>query len=199
MPWVAECLKPNGEPMASTHWPTCKLVGITDFHCWQLVRFHFEHRGIAARIGADHFRGQFPAVAQTYGNRIHTFDHMGVGHNKAIRRDDKTGTDGVLRLGLEILGKLLEETLEVFVQRAVFRNSGQFRRLRAGFGFGAFDIDADHRRAVLFHQPGEIGKFVGLGDGSAAEQNQHDQSEQGFQDAGVAHIAFTSIGKAAIG
>ena len=85
MPAVTEFSKPNGEPIATTHWPAFSF-GIAELHHRQVLAFDLEHRDVGPRIGADHLGGEFTAIGQPHEDFVRVGDHVGVGEDVAVRR-----------------------------------------------------------------------------------------------------------------
>ncbi len=147
--------RPNGEPMAAT--PHLEARGVADFHDRQVLRLDFQHRDVGAPIQADHLGVELALVGEFDDDVGGVGSHVGVGENDAVGADDETGTLAALHR-LFPLPLRRSEAAEELEHRVVFRDTWE-RRLNAGRSF-VRHADVDHRRPVLFDDPGEIGELL---------------------------------------
>ena len=57
------------------------------------------HRHVGQRVGADHLGGELTPVEQPDGDLLGAFDHVVVGEDVAVGRDDEAGAAAPLDLG----------------------------------------------------------------------------------------------------
>ena len=61
-PAVTVFSRPNGEPIASTHSPTFRLLRVADRDHRQVLGVDLQHRDVGLRVGAQHLGAVFAAV-----------------------------------------------------------------------------------------------------------------------------------------
>ena len=65
MPLVTVASRPNGEPIATTPWPTCEARGVPDGGRREVVdALGLDHRGVGERVGAEDLGGGVRAVVE---------------------------------------------------------------------------------------------------------------------------------------
>ncbi len=144
----AERLADRGHPFADL-----ELVGIADRHLGQSRGLDLEQGDVGALVGADDLGLEFALVGQLHRDFAGIVDDVGVGQHVAVGGQDEARAG---RLLLEVArtrlaARDLPEAAKEFVERVVLGNVGHrlaARRLR--------DVDADHRRALLLVELGEV-------------------------------------------
>ena len=143
------------------------------------VGLDLDQGNVGARVGADQRRRIFVAVLHRDGDVLGVLDHVVVGHDEAVRRDEEARALRQSRRRLLLLLRhAFAELLEEVVERVVLGQIGHARDLVVLGDLGvALDVDADHRganpgdevgegqrRAPLGHVDGRLGGS-GLGGG----------------------------------
>ncbi len=120
-------LEPNGEPMAITHSPTRSLEMSPTFTAGRPVASILTTRDVGALVGADQLGLELALVGQGHQHLGGILDHVRIGHDVAVGRQDETRAHaaraffflGLLRAGwgegpgASVPGKRLsEEALE---------------------------------------------------------------------------------------
>ena len=140
------------------------LVG--ELHIRELLRsLDLEQSHVGTRIGADQRCGKFVAVLERHRDVFGVLNHMVVGDEVAVRRNEETRPlrhrrmrmrRVPLAVGLtlaEPLLELLEEIIEGAVLRQVWQ-PGNLQVVLSDLGV-ALNADADDRRGHLLHYVGE--------------------------------------------
>ena len=147
-----------------------------------------DQRHIGARVGADELGRIFVAAFERHRDVLGVLDHVVVGHDQAVRRDEEARP---LRQARGRLGRGLRhafaELLEEVVERVVLRKVGHARNLHVVVGDldVALDVDAHHgrahlgdkvgeaqRRAAIRRFDGRLGSGLGGGKGHAIAERQ---------------------------
>ena len=155
MPAVTVFSKPNGEPIASTHWPGLMRDGSPSFTVGRLVALIL--------ITATSVRSSAPitlawnsrrSVSRTVTSSAFA-DHVGVGEDVAVGADDEARARAAHRRLIRVrrlLGRGDAEAAEEVVERIVGRQALRDRRgLRL-----LHHLDVDDRRAVALDQRREV-------------------------------------------
>src|SRR3954471_8799157 len=96
--------------------------GVTKRNAGQVSCIHFDDRQVGEWIAADELRGQNPAITHGHADIHCSVDHMLIGHDVTIRRDDHTASQTMLDSGLllrhlelmtELASKGTEELLHI--------------------------------------------------------------------------------------
>jgi hypothetical protein len=120
-------------------------------------------------------------IVQADNDLVGILDHVVVGHDVAVFRDNGTGTQrfGITHIRLDTVATtVFEEVLEQFSKRAVFREIRnletlwQLRRARLHLLRGT---DIDNRRRRFLYQLGKTGQLPCLCVVGHRQQRQHDQ------------------------
>ena len=77
-----------------------QFVGIAYRYCGEIITFYFNQGKVRTRVGTDDPSFQFAVVIQLYGNLIGAFNHVIVGHDITVFRNNHTGAKAYTRLGL---------------------------------------------------------------------------------------------------
>ena len=94
------------------------------------VGFDLDQGNVGARVGPDQRRRIFVAVLHRDGDVLGILDHVVVGHDEAVRRDEEAGALRQSRRRLLLLLRhALAELLEEIVERVVLRQIGHPRDL----------------------------------------------------------------------
>ena len=72
-----------------------QILGFAELQDRQILAFDFQQRHVGAWIGADQLGFQFTAVGEADEDFVGIGNHMVVGQDVAIRRDDETRTQGL--------------------------------------------------------------------------------------------------------
>ena len=151
------------------------------------VGLDLEQGHVGARIGAHHGGGIFRSVFHRYRDFLCLFDHVIVGHDEAVGRDEEAGALSKARRRLRRrAGHAFAELLEEIVERVVLGQVGKARDLLVVLGdLGiALDVDADHGGAHLLHEIGEgdrrraKGRLNGLGLGGLGDGERNAVAER---------------------
>ena len=131
-------------------------------HVRELLRgLDLEQSDVGPRVGADQRGRIFVAVLERHGDVLGILDHMVVGDEVPVRRNEEARALRERRVRTcrvaALAGLALAELLEEIVERVVLRQVGQPRNLQVVLGdLGvALDVDADDRRAHLLHEVGK--------------------------------------------
>ena len=134
MPAVALFSKPNGEPIASTHWPGLIFAGSPSLHRRQVGGVDLDHRHVGTLVGADDLGREFAPVGQAHRHLVGVRHHVRVGEDVAVRADDEAGARAAHRRLVAarrlIRGRDAEATEEV-EERIVRRQALGHRRRTA--------------------------------------------------------------------
>ena len=66
MPAVTEWSKPNGEPIATTHWPGLERLRVADAQGRQALAVDLQQRDVGLLVAADHLGVELAAVGQAH-------------------------------------------------------------------------------------------------------------------------------------
>jgi hypothetical protein len=142
-----------------------KLVGVAQAQEREIVLLDLDHRQVAGRIGTDDFGRVLAAVLQLDPHRVRLGDHMVVGQDVSVRRDDEPRTlpdlmpfPGKLGLRMVLLRDLAEETAEEIVVEGVVKGGKELDRPLTGDLL--FHLDEDHGGRDLLGHAAE--GFAGL-------------------------------------
>ena len=75
-----------------------KLGRIPPRNAGEVVAVHLDHGEVRQRIGADQLGGEHAAIAHGNAHVNRAIDHVIVGHDVAVGRDDDAAADAVLNL-----------------------------------------------------------------------------------------------------
>src|SRR5437879_11273429 len=131
MPAVALFSKPNGEPIASTHWPGLTLEGSPSFTV-QVAGADLDHCHIGPLIRADDLGLELAPVGQANSHLVGVQDDVSVGENVTVRAHDEAGACAAHRrlvAARRLLRAGYAEAAEEVVERII---RGQRRRADRG-------------------------------------------------------------------
>ncbi len=96
MPWVAVRSNPNGAPMANTHCPTFRRVGVADLHGGQPLSLDLEQRDVGLPVAAHQLGRELALVVELDRDALGARDDVVVGDDVAVRGDDEAGAHSAL-------------------------------------------------------------------------------------------------------
>jgi hypothetical protein len=140
---------------ADRHHPLAhlELVGIAEAHDRQIPRLDLEQRDIGALVAADDPGLELAAVRQAHRHGVGPVDHVVIGQDVAVGRDQEARTHGLaLALRLAAVLEQVAEDLRHLLERAridVGRQAFHLRRLLRAH-------DLDDRSRVLLDDRGEV-------------------------------------------
>ncbi|MCY1240443.1 hypothetical protein D3C75_442860 [compost metagenome] len=85
----AEWRTDRDNPLASL-----QVLGFTELEHWQILAFDFQQRHVGTWIGTDQLGFHFAAIGQADEDFVSIGDHVIIGQDIAIGRDDETRTQG---------------------------------------------------------------------------------------------------------
>ena len=86
---------------------------VTPGDAGQILGVDLDHGQVSEFVGANHLGGKGPAVMHGYPDLHRAIDHVIIGNDVSVRRDDDTAADAVLDLpwALALLRPLLAESV----------------------------------------------------------------------------------------
>ena len=84
--------KPNGLPIATTSWPDAQARRFAELGVRQPRGVGLHDRDVGPWIGADHAAGDLAAVVQPHPHPAHAANHVMVGQQKAVGREQERRT-----------------------------------------------------------------------------------------------------------
>ena len=94
-PAVTLFSKPNGEPMAITHWPGRSCAGIAEAHRRQAGGGDLDQRHVAALVDADDLGHELAPVGELDRHFRGIGDHVRIGEHVAVGTDDEPRADAM--------------------------------------------------------------------------------------------------------
>ena len=169
---------------------------ITQRHPRQSARIDLEERHVGARIGTDQARGEFALVGELDDDLVGPLDHMGIGEDIAVSRNDETRPERTtVGLGSRRARSAGYETPEEVEHGVVFFQARNTLPLTAGLG----RADIDHRRALALGQIGKIGQIPGVtGLRDQQGKNESQKTENSQHRNGQVHRSHTPASDAGI-
>jgi len=155
-----------------------ELIGIAQLEGGQVLGVDFQQGHVGTGIRADQLGGVITAVGQPYQDLVGIGDHMVVGQDVAIGRDDEARPQG---LGLLLLATgtarhLRDAALEEFTdaRRQAFQIGHGHGAGTTTFGNFLAGADVDDRRRCRLDQAGEI-RQIGPSHGRQSHQPEPHQ------------------------
>ncbi len=163
-----------------------QVLGLAELEHRQVLAVDFQQRHVGARIGTDQLGLELAAIGQAHQNLVGIGNHMVIGQDVAVGRNDETRAQGLgftlattarrtRLLRHSALEELAQHGRQPFQIRHLLLRDAAIRQLLSG-------TDVHHRRRGVFDQLGEVRQAVRHGgNGLAEHQHGGKDGKTGFQ------------------
>ena len=146
--------RPNGAPIATTHSPTLRGLGIADLDDREVGGVDLDDGDVGRLVLAQDLRGELAPVDQPDVHFIRVVDDVRVGQDHAARVDHEARAQALRRSRIRHLRKV-EKAPELRRNRVLVDVGCSAHRRLARV---VRDPDLDHGRALLRHEAAEVGQ-----------------------------------------
>jgi antitoxin (DNA-binding transcriptional repressor) of toxin-antitoxin stability system len=171
---IADCQHPFAHPRG---------VGDSEGDGGEIGSFDLDDRDVGVGVAADHLGAELTPVEEAHQQLAGVLDHVIVGHDVTIARDDEAGA---------LAPAALRRLIRLLVEEIVERRRHQAAAPGTGGRFGDFGPDVHHGRPDRFRDRDE--RVAPIGGGGRAAQRWRLISGEGSQRGHAALLRLPPLG-----